>query len=1033
MARQLEKMVTCTVIVWCLLGLSSFRAMTAREDDDSPRGPKFVEVPQPQVFDLNSRLSVDHVALRCVAKANPPPEYKWFKQMLNHTQTYAEPIDPMSDPRYTQMDGTLIIQSPKIETERGQYNCQVSNKFGTIISGTVSITFGYMSQFATRRSHDTANTNWGKTVSCDPPRHHPRGTFFWTKNGLPNIIKDEDPRIFVSNDGNLYFSTIEAVDRGNYSCNVQSAISGSGRTGPSFYLEVEPNSNRQQLQFPLGFPKIFPDSPLAGSKIVLECIAYGYPVPSYVWTRIGKDLPAGSTTTSYNRLLIIPNAKVEDSGEYRCSAYSGDNFIVSSATLRVQSLPTFVKELSDQFVDVDSYVNLTCEAFGDPSVVYTWYKNGRILQPFNMSSDDQFRYKIQGNVLTIDRVTPERDNGMYQCQAHNELGDAYSSAEVRVGGIKPSFADSPLQDVYAAVGARITIPCMPKALPEPSFQWLHNENARYTPVQNLTINSVRKEDEGHYTCIARNKYGADRSIAYLTVFDRPNFSVYPPPMMVAKINQSIELSCDAHNDPALDIAVVWLHNGIKIDPSKMRKFAFTTRPGTLLIHNITFSEAGNYTCLIKTSITTIATHTQLEVKGPPNPPGAVLAEILNSTSAIINWADGSDNGNTILAYRIEARTNHNSTWLIKASQIPYTQVTRNVFRVETRIYNLSPWSSYEFRVSAYNELGFGLPSAPSPLAQTHEDKPFRPPSNVGGGGGKTGTLTITWDPLPPQEWNSPNVWYRVYYKLPEDSEYNMKELNTSVVGMYVVDIGENFYYTKYLVRVQAINRRGEGPISDPVEVFSAESMPQVQPSLVKAEPFNSTALNVSWAPLDMSREKLRGKLIGHRIKYWKVDKNPQVDSLTLLSRGTLNHGLIVGLSPYTEYYVSVMAYNEAGSGPESEPSIARTFKAAPQLAPTNVKVNVIDRDRVRVSWRGVDSNINEEPIIGYKVRYWESGQKIQSAKEVYLYLDETTGDDLQVVISGLAPEKTYKLRVLAYSSGGDGKMSSPAIDFKIRG
>lgn len=340
---------------------------------------------------------------------------------------------------------------------------------------------------------------------------------------------------------------------------------------------------------------------------------------------------------------------------------------------------------------------------------------------------------------------------------------------------------------------------------------------------------------------------------------------------------------------------------------------------------------------------------------------------------------------------------------------------------------------YFLLVSAYNELGYGLPSEASPIRQTDEDKPFKAPSNINGGGGKTGTLTITWDPLPPQDWNSPYVWYRVYYKLPEDAEYNMKELNTTQVGMYVVDIGENFYYTKYLVRVQAISRKGEGPISEPKEVYSAESMPQVQPSLVKAEAFNSTALNISWAPLDMSREKLRGKLIGHRIKYWKVDKNPQLDSLILLNRGTNNHGLIVGLSPYTEYYVSVMAYNEAGSGPESEPSIARTFKAAPQLAPTNVKVNVIDRDRVRVSWRGVDSNINEEPIVGYKVRYWESGQKIQLAKEMYLYLDETTGDDLQVVISGLAPEKTYKLRVLAYSSGGDGKMSSPAIDFKIRG
>lgn len=51
-----------------------------------------------------------------------------------------------------------------------------------------------------------------------------------------------------------------------------------------------------------------------------------------------------------------------------------------------------------------------------------------------------------------------------------------------------------------------------------------------------------------------------------------------------------------------------------------------------------------------------------------------------------------------------------------------------------------------------------------------------------------------------------------------------------------------------------------------------------------------------------------------------------------------------------------------------------------------------------------------------------------SAKEVYRYLD---GNDLQVVVSGLTIGKAYKLRVLAFSNGGDGKMSSPVREFKI--
>lgn len=41
------------------------------------------------------------------------------------------------------------------------------------------------------------------------------------------------------------------------------------------------------------------------------------------------------------------------------------------------------------------------------------------------------------------------------------------------------------------------------------------------------------------------------------------------------------------------------------------------------------------------------------------------------------------------------------------------------------------------------------------------------------------------------------------------------------------------------------------------------------------------------------------------------------------------------------------------------------------------------------------------------------------------------GSALEVTIGGLQPLKAYILRVLAYSRGGDGKMSSPAKEFVL--
>lgn len=48
----------------------------------------------------------------------------------------------------------------------------------------------------------------------------------------------EDRRVFVSFDGYLYFSSLEESDAGNYSCNVQSEVSKTGKNGPLFQLHV---------------------------------------------------------------------------------------------------------------------------------------------------------------------------------------------------------------------------------------------------------------------------------------------------------------------------------------------------------------------------------------------------------------------------------------------------------------------------------------------------------------------------------------------------------------------------------------------------------------------------------------------------------------------------------------------------------------------------------------------------------------------------------------------------------------------------
>lgn len=62
-----------------------------------------------------------------------------------------------------------------------------------------------------------------------------------------------------------------------------------------------------------------------------------------------------------------------------------------------------------------------------------------------------------------------------------------------------------------------------------------------------------------------------------------------------------------------------------------------------------------------------------------------------------------------------------------------------------------------------------------------------------------------------------------------------------------------------------------------------------------------------------------------------------------------------------------------------------------------------------------------------QIRIWEVDQDISTANDTIV----SVGEKLEAYITNLSPGKTYKMRVLAYSNGGDGRMSSPALTFQM--
>lgn len=278
-------------------------------------------------------------------------------------------------------------------------------------------------------------------------------------------------------------------------------------------------------------------------------------------------------------------------------------------------------------------------------------------------------------------------------------------------------------------------------------------------------------------------------------------------------------------------------------------------------------DGGDYECVVKSAVNQISSKTTVTIEGSPGAPGGVQVIEVGKTKALIEWVDGTNNGRAIRYYNILGRTNWNRTWANVSTHVQAREVDRYTSRQQAEVHNLTPWSSYEFSVAAVNDLGIGIPSAPSPIYSTYEDKPYIAPRNVGGGGGKIGDLTIKWDPLLPQEQNSHGIHYKVFWRQRGKVEWASQILqsNQEQMGIAVVNIPQNNYYTEYEVKVQAINNIGSGPESEIAVIYSAEDMPQVAPQKPIALAFNSTCFNVTWQPIELTRENIRGRLIGHRV------------------------------------------------------------------------------------------------------------------------------------------------------------------------
>ncbi|XP_073669542.1 receptor-type tyrosine-protein phosphatase S isoform X7 [Paramisgurnus dabryanus] len=197
-------------------------------------------------------------------------------------------------------------------------------------------------------------------------------------------------------------------------------------------------------------------------------------------------------------------------------------------------------------------------------------------------------------------------------------------------------------------------------------------------------------------------------------------------------------------------------------------------------------------------------------------------------------------------------------------------------------------------------------------------------------------------------------------------------------------------------------------IIEAVAQIVVKSLPKPPGTPVVTET-TATSITITW-------DSGNPEPVSHYIIQYRA-KSPESKFETVESITTTRYS-IGGLSPNTDYEIRVSAFNTIGQGPPSEPVEARTGEQAPASPPRNIQARIISQNTMMVRW-----DEPEEPngqIKGYRVYYTMDPSQVMSMWQIH-----NVQDSVITTIQSLVPSETYTIRVLAFTSVGDGPFSDP--------
>ena len=774
------------------------------------------------------------------------------------------------------INGSLLITN--VETsDRGRYQCIASGKEGVSVSRFATLEILSLPWMLSQSDPAIVTEgNYSCLVCGIVTKTKPwPSIIFWTRKSTGQNPVDGN-RIFVSaTTGNLYFSYVTKLDTDEYRCHIVSEVfhqylnlslkQESQSTWKT--LKVIGESNKNTFAATILSERKQSIQKIEGtSRVVLDCIAVGRPLPLIYWDRSAGPLPFDRYNYENNgRRLVLKSVTAEDSDRYQCHARNSYGQVEIIYNLAIERRPQWINAIHEVFVPVlQPIFRWPCAASGH-NISYLWFVNGNKIR-----NNSKFEVLLNGD-LVISSVT-KNDAKMFTCIAMNNFDNIASYGRLNVISSPPKFLNSASSQILFRHSTDV-LRCAVSGGPKPDLQYSYYKDGRYVNITttnttkykersngDLNLYDIQQSDEGVYRCLAVNIFGESSKVINIFVRNQTIITTNSSKEILVRKHHSFVLICSVAKDARLNMRLVWQKDKVHLlNCSNISILYITPTISLLIVSNATFAFTAVYSCTVtlydddQSLNRQVNNETRLIVVDVPDPVYNLTYHELTTNSVFISWVPGSENYKPITRFIVFYQINDEASYKIaKRNILPNTNTAK---------LTLSPWNKYRITVKAENSIGTSKSSQVVEL-RTKGSAPIYIPVNIKASGSESmpDVIRVSWTPLAREFHCGPGIQYFLLYK--EWNNHSQKYTRIKLLNHHQTMVHNLIADVFYEIRMQIKNIFGQGNMSTPILVKTGLAPPDFAPKKVEIFQINETSVQIFWRKIATSL------ITGYKVLYF---------------------------------------------------------------------------------------------------------------------------------------------------------------------